>query len=180
MVSACCLSLSDTGICSIFHTCPSSVSSRGPSFRREIQGHCDAGMVSLMINAFHFLLGRRPDLRGGMRTSFFIFGLLFSFAAFAQTYPVSGVWVAMDYRFPQFRAGACLTLKTFGVDALFEGSFPTVTISQTASDLLCKVVVRQSEQSDPLRALQTGVSGLRNRSASTAVGSRGLKTSRSI
>ena len=128
MVSACCLSLSDTGICSIFHTCPSSVSSRGPSFRREIQGHCDAGMVSLMINAFHFLLGRRPDLRGGMRTSLFIFGLLFSFAASAQTYPVSGVWVAMDYRFPQFRAGACLTLKTFGVDALFEGSFPTVTI----------------------------------------------------
>jgi len=81
-----------------------------------------------MINAFHFLLGRRPHLRGGMWTSFFIFGSLFSFAASAQTYPVSGVWVAMDYRFPQFRAGACLTLKTFGVDALFDGSFPMVTI----------------------------------------------------
>jgi hypothetical protein len=49
-------------------------------------------------------------------------------AASAQTYPVSGVWVAMDHQFPQSNAGACLTLKTSGVDALFSGSFPTVTI----------------------------------------------------
>src|SRR6516162_9195328 len=119
MVSACCLSLSDTGICGTFHIYPFT----SESYHREIQSQC-----SLMINAFHFLLGRRPHLRGGMWTSFFIFGSLFSFAASAQTYPVSGVWVAMDYSFPQFKAGACLTLKTFGVDALFYGSFPMVTI----------------------------------------------------
>src|SRR5262245_15768227 len=79
-----------------------------------------------MINAFHFPLGNRLRLRGGTRISFFIVGSLFSFAASAQT--VRGVWVAMDHHFPQFRAGACLTLKTFGVDALFDESFPTVTI----------------------------------------------------
>ena len=81
-----------------------------------------------MINAFHFPLGNRFRLRGPMRISVFIVGSLISFAASAQTYPVSGVWVAMDDHFPQFRTGACLTLKTFGVDALFDKSFPTVTI----------------------------------------------------
>ena len=53
---------------------------------------------------------------------------LFSFSASAQTYPVSGVWVAMDSRFPGSKVGACLALKTFGVDAIFNGSLPTVII----------------------------------------------------
>jgi hypothetical protein len=81
-----------------------------------------------MINAFHFPPGNRVRLRGGLRISFFIFGSLFSFAASAQIYPVSGVWIAKDYHFPQFPAGACLALKTLGVNALFDGSFPAVTI----------------------------------------------------
>jgi len=63
-----------------------------------------------------------------MRILFFVVGSLFSFAASAQTYPVSGVWIARDYQFFQYTAGACLALKTFGVDALFDGSFPTVMI----------------------------------------------------
>ena len=54
---------------------------------------------------------------------------LFSFSASAQTYPISGVWVAMDHsRFPESKVGACLALKTFGVDAVFGGSLPTVII----------------------------------------------------
>ena len=54
---------------------------------------------------------------------------LFSFSASAQTYPISGVWVAMDHsRFPELKVGACLALKTFGVDAVFSGSLPTVII----------------------------------------------------
>jgi len=81
-----------------------------------------------MINAFHFPPRNRLRLRGGLRISFFIIGSLFSFAASAQTYPVSGVWIAKDYPFFQFTAAACLSLKTFGADALFEGSFPTVMI----------------------------------------------------
>ena len=81
-----------------------------------------------MINAFHFLPRNRLRLRGGLRISFFIVGSLFSFAVSAQTYPVSGVWIAKDYHFPQFPAGACFALKTFGVNALFDESFPAVTI----------------------------------------------------
>src|SRR5215470_11025618 len=57
------------------------------------------------------------------------------------------------------------------------GLFQWSRFFQTASDLRYKVVVRQSEQSDPLRALRTGVSGLRNRLAGTAVGSRGCPSS---
>jgi len=73
-------------------------------------------------------LGSLPYLRAGMLTSVLTVGSLFSFAACAQTYPVSGVWVAMDHQFPESKAGACLTLKTIGVDALFGWSFPTVMI----------------------------------------------------
>jgi len=53
---------------------------------------------------------------------------LFSFSASAQTYPVSGVWVAMGSHFPESKVGTCLALKTFGVDATFNGSLPTVII----------------------------------------------------
>ncbi len=81
-----------------------------------------------MTKPFRFSLGSRVHLRAGMRIAVFIVSSLSSFAAYAQTYPISGVWVAMDHQFPQSKAGACLTLKTFGVDALFSESFPTVTI----------------------------------------------------
>ena len=53
---------------------------------------------------------------------------LFSFAASAQTYPISGVWVATDNRFPGSTAGACLLLKDFGVDAVLAQPFPTLMI----------------------------------------------------
>ena len=81
-----------------------------------------------MINPFHLLLGSRPYLRAAIQTSVLIVGSLSCFAASAQTYPISGVWVAMDQRFPVSKTGACLTLKTLGVDALFDGPFPTVMI----------------------------------------------------
>jgi hypothetical protein len=81
-----------------------------------------------MTKPFHLRLGSRPYLRAGMWTSVLIVGSLSSFAACAQTYPVSGVWVAMDHQFPQSKAAACLTLKSIGVDALFDGPFPTVII----------------------------------------------------
>ena len=81
-----------------------------------------------MLNPFHLLLGSRPYLRAAIRTSVLIGGSLSCFAASAQTYPISGVWVAMDQRFPGSKTGACLTLKTLGADALFDGPFPTVMI----------------------------------------------------
>ena len=79
-----------------------------------------------MINALHFSLGNRLRLPGRMQILLFIVGSLFSFAASAQTYPVSGVWIARHYHFPQLAAGDCFALKTFGVDALFDRSFPLV------------------------------------------------------
>lgn len=81
-----------------------------------------------MVNPFHLLLGSQPHLRTAIRTSVLIVGSLFCFAAFAQTYPISGVWVAMDQRFLMSKTGACLTLKRVGADALFDGPFPTVMI----------------------------------------------------
>ena len=53
-----------------------------------------------MTKPFHLPLGSRSYLRAAMRTAALIVGSLSSFAAYAQTYPVSGVWVAMDHQFP--------------------------------------------------------------------------------
>jgi hypothetical protein len=78
-----------------------------------------------MINA----VGIRSQFNGRIWTALTIAASLFSFSASAQTYPINGVWVAMDHsRFPESKVGACLTLKTFGVDAVFGGSLPTVII----------------------------------------------------
>ena len=71
-----------------------------------------------MLNPLHLLLGSRPYRRAAIRTSVFIVGSLSCFAASAQTYPISGVWVAMDQRFLMPKTGACLTLKLLGADAL--------------------------------------------------------------
>jgi hypothetical protein len=81
-----------------------------------------------MIKASQFSFGNRLGLRGRMQILFFIVGSLLSFAASAQTYPITGVWIARDYHVPQFVAGDCFALKIFGVDALFDGPFPTVMI----------------------------------------------------
>jgi hypothetical protein len=56
-------------------------------------------------------------------------GLLLSFSASAQTYPISGVWVsaANSGHFPGTIMGACYTLKTLGVDAL-DQPFPEFMI----------------------------------------------------
>ena len=82
-----------------------------------------------MINAVDFKFGIRPQFSGRIRPALAIAVSLFSFSASAQTYPISGVWVAMDHsRFPESKVGACLALKTFGVDAAFGGSLPTVII----------------------------------------------------
>jgi len=102
----------------------------GWDFFRGIQnGRCGWSVREIpMINPFHLLLGSRPYLRAAIRTSVLIVASLSCFAASAQTYPISGVWVAMDKRFPVSKTGACLTLKTLGADALFDGPFPTVMI----------------------------------------------------
>jgi hypothetical protein len=53
---------------------------------------------------------------------------LFSCAALAQTYPVSGVWIERDDHFPGSTAGACLILKKLGVNAALAQPFPNLMI----------------------------------------------------
>jgi hypothetical protein len=82
-----------------------------------------------MAEPAQLLLASRPWLRAGLRTSVLVVALLSSFAVSAQTYPISGVWVAMEHQFLASRTGACLTLKTNGANALFgKSAFPAVMI----------------------------------------------------
>ncbi len=79
-----------------------------------------------MINAAEFNFGFRPLFNSRIRPALAIAASLFSCSALAQTYPINGVWVAMDHsRFPESKVGACLALKTFGVDAVSSGSLPS-------------------------------------------------------
>jgi hypothetical protein len=91
-----------------------------------IQGVVDQRRATAMIHVAHF----RSRLRSGLinRVWLAVAISLFSCAASAETYPVSGVWVAKADRFPGSTAGACLLLKEFGVDALVTQSFPRLII----------------------------------------------------
>ena len=79
-----------------------------------------------MINGADFKLSIRSGFRNRVWLGVAI--VLFSSAASAQTYPVSGVWVATDDRFPGSTGGACLILKQFGVDAALAQPFPRLMI----------------------------------------------------
>jgi hypothetical protein len=49
-------------------------------------------------------------------------------SVFAQDYPVSGVWVAVDDHTPGSISGACFTLKSLGIDSVMDGLLPPVLI----------------------------------------------------
>jgi hypothetical protein len=81
---------------------------------------------------------------------------LFSFAASAQTYPVSGVWVANDDRFPNSTDGACFTLKKVGIDAVSSQPFPNLMIFSVNK----RVEVRGDCRSEKtVRSVQTATDG---------------------
>jgi hypothetical protein len=89
---------------------------------------------------------------------------LFSSAASAQTYPVSGVWVATDDRFPGSTGGACLILKQFGVDAALAQPFPRLMIF--SKDKRFEVrgdYLAERTQSDPSRVRRTAAFRSRSR-----------------
>ena len=79
-----------------------------------------------MINAANFKVSISYGFKMPMWASLAM--SLFSCAAWAQTYPVSGVWVARDARFPSSTAGACLILKKFGLDGVLAQPFPNLMI----------------------------------------------------
>jgi hypothetical protein len=76
-----------------------------------------------MINVFDFKFSIRSGFRNRVWLGIAI--VFFSSAASAQTYPVSGVWVATDDR---STGGACLILKQFGIDAALAQPFPRLLI----------------------------------------------------
>ena len=76
-----------------------------------------------MINVFDFKFSIRSGFRNRVWLGIAI--VFFSSAASAQTYPVSGVWVATDDR---STGGACLILKQFGIDAVLAQPFPRLMI----------------------------------------------------
>jgi len=79
-----------------------------------------------MIHVTHYISGMRSGFIN--RAWLAVAVSLFSCAASAEIYPVSGVWVAKDDRFPGSTAVACLLLKKFGVDAVLTQPFPRVMI----------------------------------------------------
>jgi hypothetical protein len=79
-----------------------------------------------MINVSDFKFSIRSGFKNRVWLGVAI--VLFSSAASAQTYPVSGVWVATDDRFPGSTGGACLILKQFGIDAVLAQPFPRLMI----------------------------------------------------
>ena len=79
-----------------------------------------------MIHVTHFTFRKRSGVINRVWLAVAI--SLFSWGASAETYPVSGVWVAKDDRFPGSTAGACLLLKDFGVDAVLTQHFPRLII----------------------------------------------------
>ena len=109
-----------------------------------------------MINPFHLLFGSQPYLRAAIRTSVLIVGSLTCFAASAQTYPISGVWVAMEQRFLLSKTEACLTLKRAGADPLFDGPFPTVMIFSAGE----RFVVREGRSAElAIRSVKSAKDG---------------------
>src|SRR5450755_3959680 len=79
-----------------------------------------------MINVTNFNFSIRSGFK--CRLWLGVAVVLFSSAASAQTYPVSGMWVATDDRFPGSTGGACLILKQFGIDAVLAQPFPRLMI----------------------------------------------------
>jgi hypothetical protein len=62
-------------------------------------------------------------------TAFFVaISCMLQPSALAQSYPVSGVWVAVDDHTPGSISGACFTLKSLGIDSVMDGFLPPVLI----------------------------------------------------
>jgi hypothetical protein len=79
-----------------------------------------------MIHVTHFIFCMRSGFIN--RVWFAIVISLFSCAASAETYPVSGVWVANNDHFPGSTDGACYILKKIGIDAVSSQPFPSPMI----------------------------------------------------
>ena len=74
---------------------------------------------------------RHCRLRNAAAFGFLIGAILYSFCSFAavaEVYPVNGVWIAIGPGFPINRHEACISLKTFGTEAVARKSIPELII----------------------------------------------------
>jgi hypothetical protein len=81
-----------------------------------------------LANAFNREIASYSRIGGASSLGLLIGLFLFSFAAAAEVYPVSGVWTAIDTDFPAAANETCLAVKTFGVDAVFKKSISEMII----------------------------------------------------
>src|ERR1700721_1040454 len=88
---------------------------------------------------------RRCRPRNAASFSFLIAATLYSFCSFAavaEIYPVNGVWTAIGPAFPINRHEACLSLKTFGTEAVSGKSIPELIIFTKVSGTLSKAMLK--------------------------------------
>ena len=73
----------------------------------------------------------------------FCCSMLFSLAAVAQGYPISGVWAAIDRQFPKARSEMCAAVKTFGTAAV-------------ANNLIAEIIIFDQKKRFYVRGDATG------------------------
>jgi hypothetical protein len=82
---------------------------------------------TLLAHAVNHEIGSRSRHRGVSSLGLLI-GLILSFPAAAEVYPVSGVWTATDSDFPAAAIETCIAVKTFGVEAVSKKSVSEMII----------------------------------------------------
>jgi hypothetical protein len=134
------------------------------------------------MNAAEFNFGIRSQFNRRIWPALAIVVSLFPFSASAQTYPISGVWIAMDHsRFPGSKVGACLALKTFGVDAVSSGSLPNrVIIFSDGKRFDLRGTYHVEEAITSVKSTVSGGFRSRSRKEGTAGGYLGLTSSLNI
>jgi hypothetical protein len=73
----------------------------------------------------------------------FCCSMLFSLPAAAQSYPISGVWAAIDPQFPKARSEMCTAVKTFGTAAV-------------ANNLIAEIIIFDQKKRFYVRGDATG------------------------
>ena len=109
-----------TGNCSFSNT--NKLQSGGSGNIRGV----DQGWSTPMIQVTHYIFRMRSGFIS--RAWLAIAISLFSCATSAETYPVSGVWLARSDSFPGSTNGACFILKKIGIDAVSSQPFPRLMI----------------------------------------------------
>ena len=78
-----------------------------------------------MANVGNLEICSKTLFRAGL---LFCCSILFSLPAAAQSYPISGVWAAIDPQFPKAISETCIAVKTFGTQAVAKNLLAEIII----------------------------------------------------